>query len=249
MREAISQNKPAYPQSWGDISQGEQIREELSIACAPLIEHIFGYHFVRLGTLSSEISVESSPIKHVVNLTEPECERAGMRGISSELPLQNNSVDGFLLAAELDFAQDPHQILREIDRAIPANGQLIIAGFNPFSLAGILKYFPVNKSNVLHQGRFFTAARIKDWLGLLGFEIIDTEYIVYSSLFSRKRFLPGSKLQRFCKRYLPMFSSVYIIAARKREIPLSTIKPKWKVKKPRFAAANARVGHSQAKTR
>ncbi|MBF7073098.1 SAM-dependent methyltransferase [Glaciecola sp. MH2013] len=249
MRAALSQQKPKYPQAWDDISQGQLIKEELTLACEPLVARIFGYHFVRLGSLSSSIPLNNSPIKHIVNLTEPESSFSDVRGVSSDLPLQNSSVDGFLLAAELDFAQDPHQILREVDRAITANGQVIIAGFNPFSVAGILKYFPVNKGNLLHQGRFFTANRIKDWLQLLGFEIIETEYIMYSSLFAGKRWHQGSRLQSFCKRYLPMLSSMYVIVARKREIPLSTIKPKWKVKKPRFATANARVGHSKVRTR
>lgn len=245
MRSALSETTPPYPSSWKALSQGEQIRAELENACAPILERVFGYHFVRLGNLSSDINISSCPIKHVVNITEASHEKTSVRGISRELPLQQNSVDAFLLAAELDFAQDPHQILREVDRAITANGQLIIAGFNPYSLAGVLKYFPINKENLLHQGRFFTSARIKDWLQLLGFEIVEQENVMYSSLFANKRFLPGSKLQRFCKRYLPAFSSMYILVARKREIPLSTIKPKWTVKKPSFVAASARVAHSQ----
>jgi len=246
MRSALSDTKPPYPNSWKALSQGEQIRVELENACAPLVERIFGYHFVRLGSLSSDINIPNCSIKHVVNITDVEHEKTSVRGISRELPLQQNSVDAFLLAAELDFAQDPHQILREVNRAITANGQLIIAGFNPYSLAGVLKYLPINRENLLHQGRFFTSARIKDWLQLLGFEIVEQEYVMYSSLFANKRFLPASKLQLFCKRYLPAFSSMYILVARKREIPLSTIKPKWKVKKPNFVAASARVGHSQA---
>jgi hypothetical protein len=246
MRSALSEKTPPYPTTWKALSQGEQIRVELENACAPIVERIFGYHFVRLGSLSSDINIPSCPIKHVVNITDVDHAKTNVRGISRELPLQQNSVDAFLLAAELDFAQDPHQILREVNRAITANGQLIIAGFNPYSLAGVLKYFPINRGNMLHQGRFFTSARIKDWLQLLGFEIVEQENVMYSSLFANKRFLPGSKLQLFCKRYLPAFSSMYILVARKREIPLSTIKSKWQVKKPRFAAASARVGHSQA---
>jgi hypothetical protein len=246
MRSALSDKKPQYPNSWAALSQGEQIKMELESACAPIVERFFGYHFVRLGNLSSEISISTCSIKHIVNITDKEHENTNVRGVSRELPLQQNSVDAFLLAAELDFAQDPHQILREVDRAITANGHLIIAGFNPYSLAGVLKYFPINKGNLLHQGRFFTCARIKDWLQLLGFEIVEQENVMYSSLFAATRFLPGSKLQQFCKRYLPAFSSLYVLVAQKREIPLSTIKPNWNVKKPSFAPASARVGHSKS---
>lgn len=239
MREALSDKKLVYPSSWQSISQGELIKSELEKACEPIVERLFGYHFVRLGTLSSEISLKRCPIKHVVNITDAPCLHASLRGLSRELPLQQNSVDAFLLAAELDFAQDPHQILREVDRSITANGHVVIAGFNPFSLAGLMKYLPINRGNLLHQGRFFTCARIKDWLSLLGFEIIQHDHVMYSSLFTDKRFLPGSRLQRLCRRYFPAFASMYILVARKREIPLSTIKPKWKVKKPRFATASA----------
>lgn len=246
MRSALSETEPKYPHSWRALSQGEQIRDELERACAPFVERVFGYHFVRLGSLSSDIDISSCPIKHVVNITDLPHATSNVRGISRELPLQQNSVDAFLLAAELDFAQDPHQVLREVDRAITANGQLIIAGFNPYSLAGVLKYFPINKDNLLHQGRFFTSARIIDWLQLLGFEIVEQENVMYSSLFANKRFLPGSALQRFFKRYFPAFSSMYILVARKREIPLSTIKPKWQVKKPSFVTASARMRHYES---
>ena len=148
---------------------------------------------------------------------------------SDKLPFQNNSVDAFVVLGELDFAQDPHQIIREIDRAITSDGRVVIAGFNPFSIAGILKYLPINRKNLLHQGRFFTAGRIKDWLQLLNFEIVQQENLMYSSLFMNKRLNSHSRIQKFCKRFLPWFSSMYIIEARKREIPLSPIKPMWKV--------------------
>ena len=239
MRSARTEKKPVYPSSWQSLSQGESIKAELERACGPLTERLFGYHMVRLGILSSDVALDSCRIKHIVNVTELPHHSTNLRGMSRELPLQQNSVDAFFLAAELDFAQDPHQILREVDRAITANGHVVIAGFNPFSLAGLMKYMPINRGNLLHQGRFFTCARIKDWLQLLGFEIIQHEHVMYSSLFSNNRFLPGSRLQSLCKTYFPAFASMYILVARKREIPLSTIKQKWHVNKPNFAPASA----------
>lgn len=238
MREARISSRPNYPEHWQALSQGNNVRVELELALSPIMERIFGYYLVKLGNLSSEMQVASSPIKQQFNLSQTLIESSHVQSKSSRLPLKNNCVDAFLLVAELDFAQDPHQIIREINRAITSNGHVVIAGFNPFSLAGIMKYLPINRKNMLHDGRFFTAARIKDWLQLLDFEIIQQEQVVYSGLFMRTRLNQSSTVQKWCKRYLPWFSSMYVIVARKREVPLSPIKPRWKLQ-PKFSSSAA----------
>ncbi|MBT1452066.1 methyltransferase domain-containing protein [Glaciecola sp. XM2] len=240
MREAKIPQRPDYPDHWAMLSQGTNVQQELEKALEPILERIFGYYLVKLGNLSSELTTTACPIRHQFNLSQTTIEQSSVNAKSCELPLQNNSVDAFLLAAELDFAKDPHQIIREIDRAITANGHVVIAGFNPLSLAGIIKYLPINRKNMLHKGRFFTAARIKDWLQLLDFEIVQQDQVIYSALFMRSSLNQGSRVQGWCKRFLPWFSSMYVIVARKREIPLSPIKPKWKLN-PKFASSAAGI--------
>lgn len=229
MRSARSEKSPEYPKQWRQLSQGNLARDELQKALEPIIERIFGYYLVKLGSLSSQIKLSACPIKLQYSCAPHSNQHNQLCAKSDKLPFQNNSVDAFVVLGELDFAQDPHQIIREIDRAITSDGRVVIAGFNPFSIAGILKYLPINRKNLLHQGRFFTAGRIKDWLQLLNFEIVQQENLMYSSLFMNKRLNSHSRIQKFCKRFLPWFSSMYIIEARKREIPLSPIKPMWKV--------------------
>lgn len=244
MRSARSEKQPEYPKKWDQLSQGDIARDELEKALEPIIERIFGYYLVKLGSLSSQISLSACPIKLQYNCAPHANKHNHLCAKSDKLPFQNNSVDAFVLLGELDFAQDPHQIIREIDRAITSDGRLVIAGFNPFSIAGVIKYLPINSENILHQGRFFTPGRIKDWLQLLNFEIVQQENLVYSSLFMLKRLDSQSAIQRFCKRYLPWFSSMYIIEARKREFPLSPVKPVWKVqRKFSTSAATARNVH------
>ncbi|MFC3120233.1 methyltransferase domain-containing protein [Agaribacter flavus] len=238
LRAAKRLKTPKYPEKWEYLSQGERVKEELESALSPVVETLFGYYLVKVGSLSSELELASSPIKHKVNFATKASKHIHLCGQSNQLPFQNNSVDAFIVLAELDFAQDPHQIVREIDRTITANGHVVIAGFNPFSVAGIMKYLPINRNNLLHQGRFFTAARVKDWLQLLDFEIVQQEHLIYSALFMRKSLSEKSRVMRWCKQYMPWFSSMYVIVARKREIPLSPIKSKWKLK-PKFNNAPA----------
>lgn len=245
MRSARSKEIPEYPKQWHQIGQGDIARHELEQALIPITERIFGYYLVKIGSLSSQVALKECPVKHQFSCAPHANQQNHLCADSAKLPFQNNSVDAFVLLGELDFAQDPHQIIREIDRAITADGRVVIAGFNPFSIAGIMKYLPINRKNLLHKGRFFTAARIKDWLQLLDFEIVRQDNLLYSSLFMRKRLDKHSKVQRWCQRYLPWFSSMYIIVARKREIPLSPIKPKWHLnRKFSNSTATARNAHA-----
>ena len=276
MKSAFKAKPPRYPTNWGDFPAGEHIRTAVNNVCSDYAERIFGYHFAKLGTLSAEINLDSSPIRHHINHVPFDSELSGqcelngadtntceskasshafkdceygdvkksrgntIVGESHRLPFSENSIDGFLLANELDFAQDPHEILREVDRVITQNGYVIISGFNPLSLAGIAKYLPVKRGNVLHDARFFTSYRIKDWLQLLGFEIVEQRQVLFSTLFFQQRWKGAVKLQEYLASYLPWCSAVYVILAKKRVIPMTAIKPKRNLK-PSFSAVGASV--------
>tara|TARA_Y100000296_G_scaffold44360_1_gene50957 strand:+ start:79 stop:936 length:858 start_codon:yes stop_codon:yes gene_type:complete len=275
MRSAFRAKPPRYPTSWDDFPAGEHIRDAVNTVCSDYAERIFGYHFAKLGSLSAEINLNTSPIRHHINQvpfdnqfvcqlddntasnntsdnnvapsqSQDESRESTISreniivGQSHSLPFSENSIDGFLLANELDFAQDPHEILREVDRVITQNGYVIISGFNPLSLAGIAKFLPVKRGNILHDARFFTSYRIKDWLQLLGFEIVEQRQVLFSTLFFQQRWKGAAKLQHYLASYLPWCSAVYVILAKKRVIPMTAIKPKRNLK-PRFSAVGASV--------
>ncbi|WP_394223311.1 class I SAM-dependent methyltransferase [Alteromonas gracilis] len=280
MKSAFKAKPPRYPTNWGDFPAGEQIRDAVNSVCRDYAERIFGYHFAKLGSLSAEINLDTSPIRHHINHVPYEntfdnsavitCKTSQGEEIGTQkppltvdsvetkkssgntvvgqshcLPFAENSIDGFLLANELDFAQDPHEILREVDRAITHNGYVIISGFNPLSLAGIAKFLPVKRGNIVHDARFFTPYRIKDWLQLLGFEIVEQRQVLFSTLFFQQKWKGAVKLQDYLASYLPWCSAVYVILAKKRVVPMTAIKPKRQLK-PRFSAVGASVRTSAA---
>ncbi len=53
-----------------------------------------------------------------------------------ELPFASQSLDLVVLPHVLEFAHEPHQILREVERVLIPEGQIIVTGFNPASLWG-----------------------------------------------------------------------------------------------------------------
>lgn len=238
MKPALTERAPPYPHTWHNLPNGEAVHQIIEASLAESSRQYFGYHLLRVGSLSSAIELANCPIKHRVNLTRKNVHASSVVGQSDNLPFSENSIDACLLINELDFAKDPHQVLREVTRCIIPNGHLVVAGFNPWSLCGLFKYLPFNRYNILHQARFFSLARVKDWLQLLGFEVVTVRRKVFSELFLGRRLAPDSSWSNWCERYLGWLSGMYIIEARKREIPLSMIKPKWKTK-PKFAAVGA----------
>jgi hypothetical protein len=249
MKPALIKNRPTIPDSWQDLPLGVELKCLIENEIAEISRKMFGYHLVRLGNLSSQIELPDCPIQHKVNITTSQQIHSSILAKPTDLPISEKSVDAFLLAHELDFARDPHQIIREVNRCIMPNGYLILSGFNPFSLSGLCKYLPINQQNVLHQARFFSCARIKDWLQLLGFEIVDVKHLLFNELFLHRKLREPSKWNAWCHEYLSMLTTMYVIVARKREIPLSMIKPKWKTK-TKFATvgASARTGIIQMET-
>ncbi|WP_339721813.1 methyltransferase domain-containing protein [uncultured Paraglaciecola sp.] len=240
MRPALIKNHPSKPELWRDLPLGEELKCLIESEIAEVSRKFFGYHLIRLGNLSSQIELSLCPIKHQINITSKQHSYSNLIASSADLPVSENSVDAFLLAHELDFAKDPHQILREVDRTIMPNGYVVITGFNPFSLCGLFKYLPINKGSVLHDARFFSCGRVKDWLQLLGFEIVDVKSLLFNELFLQRKLMSQSKWSDWCHHYLPLLTSMYIIIARKRVVPLSMIKPNWKAK-TKFSAVGASV--------
>ncbi|WP_017445085.1 class I SAM-dependent methyltransferase [Gayadomonas joobiniege] len=241
MKPALQDILMGAPASWHEIPQGGFIRKQIERHLNQWLPKVFGYHFLKVGQLSSEIDTQACTIKHQVNVAA-EGARQGVITDIHHLPFKSQSADAILLAHTLDYTHDPHQVLREAHRVLMADGYLFISGFNPFSIAGLYKLWPGNKADPIRQARFFPPARIGDWLSLLGCEVVQDHRFIYN--------LPGRQpagcknrwMPSFTHQYLTRFGSVYLLVARKRELPLTPIKPKWKVKPALAPIGNVSIG-------
>ncbi|NVK23813.1 MAG: class I SAM-dependent methyltransferase [Gammaproteobacteria bacterium] len=232
--------KPALGYAWGEpltswqqIPTGDAVRTlENELICSKL-KFSFGHHLIRVGALSSELNCSDSLIEHQINvLSHPnDISKAGIIAEYDELPLQNNSVDLALLNHVLEFSVDPHQVLREAHRVLLPSGTLILTLFNPWSLLILAKLWPFKSKPVFEKSRLFSIARVKDWLHLLGFELTDVQYACYSSLVSEKaNWQKQGRFNRFMHWLLPKGGSVCVITAKKREWPLTPIRPRLRIR-------------------
>ena len=91
----------------------------------------------------------------------------------AELPFATQSLDLVVLPHVLEFAQEPHQILREVERVLIPEGQIIVTGFNPASLWGARQAATrlVSRPFLPQSGELISVPRLKDWLKLLNMEV------------------------------------------------------------------------------
>lgn len=144
------------------------------------------------------------------------------------LPIRSGVADLVLLPHALEFSENPHQVLREVQRVLMPEGHVILSGFNPWSLWGGRRL--LTRPYVYPWGgQFVSLARIKDWLALLGFEVSSGRMACYvppvASEKWRQRF---DFMEKAGDRWWPFAGGIYFLHGIKRVQGMRLITPKWK---------------------
>jgi SAM-dependent methyltransferase len=244
MQAARSEQQILSPTSWCDLPMGDWMATEIQSRLDLWCPHLFGYHLLKIGALSAELSCQTSTIRHQLSVA-PAGRDLAMLAEVTELPVRCGSVDACLLAHTLDFCKDPHQALREAERVLTADGWIIITGYNPLSLVGLGKLLPWFRRRLPWSARMFTPGRVIDWLLLLGFEVMFDERFGYS--LKGVHSMAGWWRESLGHDYCRSFSSVYMLAARKRRIPLQPVRKSWRVAPPLITPGMARTANRQGR--
>jgi len=151
-----------------------------------------------------------------------------------ELPFATQSLDLVVLPHVLEFAKEPHQVLREVERVLIPEGQLIVCGFNPASLWGARQV--AGRLTGAHflplHGEFISVPRLKDWLKLLNMEVNRGHFGCYAPPCSTEKWLGRfAFMEKAGDRWWPYLGAVYIVQAIKRVKGMRLIGPVWNKKK------------------
>jgi SAM-dependent methyltransferase len=189
-----------------------------------VVADIFGYNAFQLGLTGHDLLRASRiPLRCGVDAAGPAQVRADFR----DLPIAGNSADLVLLPHVLEFSADPHQILREVERVLMPEGQVVISCFNPWSLWGLRRMFS-SSTQYPWRGRFINLPRLKDWLSLLSFEIAAGQMRCYAPPCAQQKWLARfGFMEPAGDRWWPMAGGVYFLQAVKRVRGMRLITPKW----------------------
>ena len=102
------------------------------------LEDVFGWEFLQVGAWGEGRELLAGCRTRRKIVVAPNAFRgcADIIARPSALPVGRDSVDAVLLPHTLEFASDPYAIVREVDRVLSGEGQLVVLGFQPLSLLG-----------------------------------------------------------------------------------------------------------------
>jgi len=208
---------------------GRALLNEVERALEDLLPELFGYYGLQIGAIDGERDLLGpSRVRHRATL-DLDVDSMDLRGDPQALPFDKDSLDLIFMAHSLDFATRPHQVLREVERALVPEGHLIVLGFNPLSAWGMGKLTLGWRSRVPWCGRFYPAARTSDWLSLLGLRVVSSRYVMFRPPMDHPGILQRLHvIERLGSRLWPVLGGAYLILAHKRVATLTPIKPRWR---------------------
>lgn len=220
-------------QQWYATPLGTLLGAQEQACLEGILPNLFGYHLLHLGPCDRSL-LSASRILHrvVINAserTDVEGEEPRLIARSAALPVSSDSIDATLLYHALEMSSDPHGVLREVERILVPEGHLVILGFNPRSLWGVMRAVPRRERSMPWGKRYVSVSRLKDWLALLGFEVLRVDQVFYRPPFRRLGILDKLNfMERWGRRWWPFFGASYILVARKKVSTITPVKPRWR---------------------
>lgn len=237
---------PVSATGWLTTPSGAYVATRVQSYFDRAVADIFGYHALQLGFGDVDLLRASRiPLRLQVG-THP---GAGLRADFRDLPVESNSIDLMLLPHTLEFSPDPHQVVREVARALRPEGHVVIAGFNPLSLWGLRRGIG-SRAGYPWCGRFIHLPRVKDWFALVGLEIVAGSMACYAPPCAEQKWLDRfAFMEKAGDRWWPAAGGVYFLQAIKRVRGIRLIMPKWSeraVPKKNLAPVPERVREEDA---
>lgn len=221
--------------AWWESSLGQIFLQEEAAVVKEMVSTLFGYHLLLLGELLFSKCISESPISHKVCIHPEEILSNHCSVLTTrydKLPILADSIDVAYLAHCLEFVNNPHEVLREIFRVLIPEGYVLISTFNPWSLWGIWRYLVRFIKRAPWDGHSITLTRLKDWLALLGFDVIKVSSYCFLPPIAHPSILKYfGWLEKVGKRCWPFWGSGHVVLARKRIITLTPIKPAFQTKR------------------
>lgn len=224
---------------WYEHPLGQLLAADEQAELDRILPDLFGYHLLQVGFVAHGL-FSASRILHRTVMTEAsvsEQPQVGLVGDPAALPVASCSLDALILHHALEFAADPRRVLREAERVLVGEGHIVILGFNPRSLWGMCRWW--RRRGMPWCGRFLSTARVKDWLNVLGFEIVSCRPVFFRPPYERPGVLRRLQfMERLGRRWWPFLGAAYVLVARKKVMSLTPIKPRWRPRRSRVRLAD-----------
>ena len=216
-------------QGWYANPAGKELSKELEKKLAQLLPSFFGYYALQVGSICDDINLlSSSAIGQKIYMSASQ-EQGSVTASPLSLPFPQDALDLIVLPHTLDFSHDPHQVLREAHRVLISEGHIVLIAFNPLSIMGLCKLIRVNSKYIPWAGHFYSARRLKDWLALLDFTVLEIGHVGLRPPVQNLRIQQRLEFLNHAHRYgIGRLAAVQIFVAKKRVLTLTQSPQFWR---------------------
>ncbi len=204
--------------AWYASPQGRALHTRIAARLEFLLRDRYALHSLQLGGTRHGVDLLSGrALIHRIHVTGDGAD--SLRTRPWALPLASGSVDLALLCHALEFSDDPHALLREVDRVLALDGRVVVVAFNPWSLFGLRRV--LRRDAPPWSGCFYSPSRVADWFDLLGWRVQRRETLGFAPP------VRSARMRRWCaalerlQPWLPAQGGIQVMVGQKHSIPFT----------------------------
>jgi SAM-dependent methyltransferase len=219
---------------WLSTPQGAYVLDwELAQFDSAVVD-VFGFRAVQVGLPEVDFLRQNRiPYRFTLALEQGATVAADVL----QLPLASQSVDLVVLPHVLESHAHPHEVLREVERVLMPEGQVVISGFNTASLWRLRQAFMLRRDGAPWDAKFIGLLRLREWLRVLGFELNGGKFGCYAPPFREELWLRRfAFMEKAGARWWPVTGGMYVVRAVKRVHGMRLITPAWRQERARRRA-------------
>ncbi len=216
---------------WLDTGTGTALLREESRQVAGAFENIFGDQFLQIGAWGDPTLFRRyARTRRYAVVAAKRGPGVDFVSIPEDLAVATDSIDAVFLPHMLETTEDPHAVLREVDRILRPDGHVVVAGFNPWGWWGVRHYLSRRRFPAGGQ-RMVSERRLRDWLHLLDYHVQPPCFHHIAAPLYRLPLaveipveVPAEAPAVCFRRWHPL-ASCYLLVARKEVFTLTRIRP------------------------
>lgn len=161
---------------WLETGTGTALLREESQQVAGAFESIFGDQFLQIGTWGDPALFRRyARTRRYAVVAAKRGPGVDFVSAPEDLAVTTDSIDAVFLPHILESTEDPHAVLREVDRILRPDGHVVIAGFNAWGWWGVRHYLS-GRTFPAGSRRLVSEYRLRDWLHLLDYYVEPTRF-------------------------------------------------------------------------
>ena len=225
---------------WLDTATGTALLREESRQVAGAFENIFGDQFLQIGSWGDPALFRCyARTRRYAVVAASRGPGVDFVSVPEDLAVATDSIDAVFLPHVLETTEDPHAVLREVDRVLRPDGQVVVAAFNPWGWWGVRHYLARRRFPAGGR-RMVSESRLRDWLHLLDYQVQPAHFYHFAAPVYRSTQsdtpaeFPARTVEASGGQWPPPaarsrgwhpLASCYLLAARKEVFTLTRIRP------------------------